>query len=218
MLRKIPRERKSIFKELGLDTDGPCQPYSSEHKFGELTGLASPASTHAPEGGRDDTNTADDEEELDESGNGRSRAQQGQDARDEMMPQSPTSPTSPSASPRTPWYARLAPRVRRPRIKTASSAPPPSLSTMTRLSSIALLIAVLLPGYSYFTARDEVAPAVADAGVIHRRPEAAGPVLETRADSPTDVCRRWAQQGEYENYQLERGLEVALTDIRQSPS
>lgn len=182
MSRKANKERKSVFKELGLETDEPSGPYSSEHEFAELTGVASPLRAHAPERSN---NASDDEKSETET----QQAQQEQDERDAF----PQSPTSPSASQR-PWYAKLT-RVRRPRVKTVSSAPPPSLSTMTRLSSIALLIAVLLPGFSYYTGHEEAAPPVADAGVIHT-PGPTGPVLEMRTDSPTDVCNRWAHQGE----------------------
>ncbi|KAL2130363.1 hypothetical protein VTI74DRAFT_6567 [Chaetomium olivicolor] len=180
MSSKITKGRKSVFRELGLDADEPRGPSLSEQAFNELMGLTSPTSIHAPESGNDNA-----------SGDGKSdterqQQQQGQDDRDQF----PQSPTSPSTSQR-PWYSRLS-RVRCPRIKTVSSAPPPSLSTITRLSSIALLIAVLLPGFSYYQGGGEPAPTVADAGVIHTKPT--GPVLETRAGSPTNVCKRWAHQ------------------------
>jgi hypothetical protein len=184
MSGKIAKERRSIFRELGLDTDQPSGPYSSEHDFGELTGLASPTSTHAAEPGNDDASD-DGEHEM-----ARRQTEHGQDGRAEPR----SEPTSPSTAQR-PWYARL-PRVRRPRIKTVSSAPPPSMSTITRLSSIALLIAVLVPGFSYYNGREEAAPNLAGAGVINTKAAEASPVLELRADSPTDVCKRWAHQGE----------------------
>ncbi|KAL2200763.1 hypothetical protein P885DRAFT_28462 [Corynascus similis CBS 632.67] len=175
MARKITRERKSIFRELGLDTDDPTGPPSNEHKFGEPTGLSShPASPHSLNQGNrkaDDrtekvTGTRPTEQEHDDPVRSRSE------------------PASPSA-PQRPWYSRL-PRVRRPRIKSVSSAPPPSISTLTRFSSIALLIAVLLPGLSYYRGREETAPTVADAGVIDTTAAEARPVLERR-NSPTDT-------------------------------
>jgi len=67
------------------------------------------------------------------------------------------------------------------------------MSTITRLSSIALLIAVLLPGFRYYHGREEISPNVADAGVIHTTAAEARPVLERR-NSPTNVCKRWAHQ------------------------
>ncbi|KAK4251401.1 hypothetical protein C7999DRAFT_37727 [Corynascus novoguineensis] len=182
MARKITRERKSIFRELGLDTDDPTGPPSNEHKFGEPTGLSShPASPHSLDQGNQ---KADDKTE---NVAGTRPTQQEHD----NPVQSRSEPASPSA-PQRPWYSRL-PRVRRPRIKSVSSAPPPSISTLTRFSSIALLIAVLLPGLSYYRGREETAPTVADAGVIDTTAAEARPVLERR-NSPTDVCKRWAHQ------------------------
>lgn len=182
MSRKTTKERKSVFRELGLDTDDPSGPYSSEHEFAQVTGLASPTTTPGPGAGNDH---ASDDGKVETE---RKPAQQGQDDHDDEFAQSPASP---STSQR-PWYSRLT-RARRPRIKTVSSAPPPSLSTMTRLSSIALLIAVLLPGFSYYSGRQTAAPVVADAGVIHT-PGPPGPVLEGRAGFLSDVCGRWAYQ------------------------
>jgi hypothetical protein len=180
MSRKVSKDRKSIFREMGLDTDEPHGPYSSEREFTEITGLASPTSTHVPETGDDKA-----------SGDGKAITERQptehkeQDDRYEF-PQSPSSQSTLQG----PWYSKL-PRVRRPRIKTASSAPPPSLSTITKLSTIALLIAVLLPGFSYHQSRGAVSPSVADAGLT-----VAGPVLELKADGHTGVCRRWGHQGE----------------------
>ncbi|KAI2620667.1 hypothetical protein GGS26DRAFT_601619 [Hypomontagnella submonticulosa] len=88
------------------------------------------------------------------------------------------------------WLSRLAP-TRRPRIKTASSAPPPTTAGLHRLSMIALLIAIVLPTISYNNGRKKVEISGADAGVI---PPASNPTIETRDNSPTDVCTRWAGQ------------------------
>lgn len=185
MTSKITKRRTSVFRELGLDTNEPTSPYSAGHEFAQLTGLAPPTSRHAPELANYSAS---------EDGGGETereqRAQQSRGHRDENQ----SEPTSPSACQR-PWYSRLT-SARRPRIKTVSSAPPPSMSAITRLSSIALLIAVLLPGLSHFRGHEEVAPIVADAGVIHTKAADAGPVLEPRADSPTKVCKRWAHQSE----------------------
>jgi hypothetical protein len=67
------------------------------------------------------------------------------------------------------------------------------MSTFTRISSVALLIAVVLPGFSYYNGREQVPLNGADAGVINRR--SMEPVLDIRADNPADVCKRWSQQG-----------------------
>ncbi|KAI0111696.1 hypothetical protein F4814DRAFT_423318 [Daldinia grandis] len=81
------------------------------------------------------------------------------------------------------WLSKLAPS-RRPMMKTTSSAPPPFIAGLHRLSMIALLIAVVLPTISYNNGRKKVEISGADAGVI----------LKSREDSPTDVCTRWAGQ------------------------
>ncbi|KAI1759572.1 hypothetical protein GGR53DRAFT_527126 [Hypoxylon sp. FL1150] len=88
------------------------------------------------------------------------------------------------------WFSKLAP-TRRPRIKTASSAPPPSTAGLHRLSMIALLIAIVLPTISYNNGRQKVEISGADAGVI--RPTRT-PIIEHRDNSPTNVCTRWAGQ------------------------
>ncbi|KAI1417062.1 hypothetical protein F5Y13DRAFT_185894 [Hypoxylon sp. FL1857] len=88
------------------------------------------------------------------------------------------------------WLSKLAP-ARRPRIKTASSAPPPTTAGLHRLSMIALLIAIVLPTISYNNGRKKVEISGADAGVINPTRSA---VLEGRDNSPTNVCTRWAGQ------------------------
>ncbi|KAI2465889.1 hypothetical protein F4781DRAFT_374879 [Annulohypoxylon bovei var. microspora] len=88
------------------------------------------------------------------------------------------------------WLSKLAP-TRRPKIKTVSSAPPPTFAGLHRLSMIVLLIAVVLPTISYNHGRQKVEISGADAGVTRPTP---GVVLETRQNSPTNVCTRWAGQ------------------------
>lgn len=181
MSNKIAKERKSIFKELGLDTDRSKESTPNEQS-GELEELASTASTCAPESAH---------RNVDDGGqNETARRPTRQEGGGRVEPQS--EPTSPEPSQR-PWYSRL-PRVRRPRIKSVSSAPP-SMSTITRLSSIALLIAILLPGFSYYQSREEAAPTLAEAGVIQTTAAESSPILE-RENTPTEVCKRWAHQGE----------------------
>lgn len=182
MSNKIAKERKSIFKELGLDTNQPKEFISNEKEFGEPKGLASPANIHAPESANRNADDAGRRETARRLTHGE------EDGR--VEPQS--EPASPSPSQR-PWYSRL-PRVRRPRIKSGSSAPP-SMSTITRLSSVALLIAVLLPGFSYYQSREEAASNLAEAGVIQTTTVESRPILERR-NTPTEVCKRWAHQGE----------------------
>ncbi|KAI5925344.1 hypothetical protein F4810DRAFT_75275 [Camillea tinctor] len=91
---------------------------------------------------------------------------------------------------KTRWLSKLA-TARRPRIKTAASAPPPIALGLHRLTMIALLIAVVLPALSYHNGRQKVKISGADAGVITRTPST---VLERQQNSPTQVCTRWAGQ------------------------
>ncbi|KAI1503772.1 hypothetical protein F5X99DRAFT_89796 [Biscogniauxia marginata] len=95
-----------------------------------------------------------------------------------------------SSKGKTRWLSRLAP-ARRPRIKTAASAPPPFALGLHRLSTVALLIAVFLPAISYNNGRRKVEISGADAGVIRDAPNI---ILEHRQNSPADVCTRWAGQ------------------------
>ncbi|KAH6856328.1 hypothetical protein B0I37DRAFT_351400 [Chaetomium sp. MPI-CAGE-AT-0009] len=121
MSSKITKGRKSIFKELGLVTNQPKEPSSNEKKFSEPKGLASPTGTHAPDSLHDNAN---DDGEVEAA---RRPRQQGKEERVDLQ----SEPTSPSTAQR-PWYSRLS-RAHRPRINTASSAPP-SMATITRLS------------------------------------------------------------------------------------
>lgn len=179
-LGKISRERKSVFKELGLDTANlqPNEPHSGEQRFGELTGLVSTTNPHASSDSRYQPRTGN----GNPNGNGNRRSCDDNDYDDDhnndynlpprrsrttppqgsgRLTASASEPGSPTTSDsflqqqqqqqqqQRPWYSKLT-QVRRPRIKTASSAPPSGMSTLTKLSSIALLLAVLLPALGYF--------------------------------------------------------------------
>jgi hypothetical protein len=91
---------------------------------------------------------------------------------------------------KTRWFSKLGP-VKRPRIKSAASAPPPTVASLHRFTTIALLIAVVLPAISFNSGRKKVEISGADAGVIKKAP---GIILNDRATSPVDVCLRWAHQ------------------------
>ncbi|KAK3954310.1 hypothetical protein QBC32DRAFT_385051 [Pseudoneurospora amorphoporcata] len=162
MTGKIKKGRKSVFKELDIDTDQPVHHYPDEREFGEITGL------------RTDN----------ESDDGTSYRQSG-------SLKSPTTPTSPSSG--RPWYSKLSPG-KRPRISSTSSAPPPGMSSFTRFTTLALFIAVVIPGFSYYNGREKVSLSGADAGVIREVVQPSGPILEPRADSSTNYCARWAGQ------------------------
>ncbi|KAI0432569.1 hypothetical protein F5Y09DRAFT_135858 [Xylaria sp. FL1042] len=89
------------------------------------------------------------------------------------------------------WLLKLLPE-KRPKIKPAATSPPTLIAGIHRFTLIALLIAVVLPAISYNNGRNKVKMNGADAGVI-REPIVTS-VLKDRANSPTDVCKRWAGQ------------------------
>jgi hypothetical protein len=89
------------------------------------------------------------------------------------------------------WLSRLA-SVKRPKIKSAATTPPRAMSGIHRLTLIAVLIAVFLPAIRYNNGHQKVEVNGADAGVIKEPIVKSG--LETRDNSPTDVCKRWAAQ------------------------
>ena len=163
MVSKIRKDRKSIFKEIGLDTD-VAEEYRSEKEFGELTGLS-----------RSTTFENISERGYDEKERRGSRSSQ----EDPFSPQSPTSKDKA-------WYSKLV--TRRPRIKTVPSAPPATVTSMSRFTAMALIIGVALPGLSYYNGHG------VDAGLIRRSPRAYGSIIDVRADSPAQVCTRWSQQ------------------------
>lgn len=166
-----------MFKELGLDTDGHTA-YTNgltDKEFAKLTGLASA-----------DTDRSSEHDSEPPGGSEGRRRQEPQGADNQNV-----SPQSQSTLNSKPWYSKLV-APRRPRIKTSASAPPPTMSTFTKLSSVALFVAVLLPGFSYYNGRENAPANGADAGVINRNVK---PVLDIRADGSTDVCKRWSQQG-----------------------
>lgn len=169
----IRKGRKSVFREVGLVDDWAEDRQNSfdvsdEKEFGEITGIIS-----------------EEPEELEEP--------------DE--PEEPTSPTGThgdttgdsDSKRKARWLSKLA-QVKRPKIKEAASSPPPTMASLHRLTTIALLIAIVLPAVSYNSGRKKVDMSGADAGVIRSVPDI---ILEDRANSPVDVCLRWAQQCKY---------------------
>ena len=93
-----------------------------------------------------------------------------------------------------PWYSKLA-KGSRPVIKTSATSPPGSYSSVTRVALIALLIAVVVPGFRYSGGSHQVNINGANAGVI-REPELVdnASTIEGRQNSPTTVCTRWSHQ------------------------
>lgn len=92
-----------------------------------------------------------------------------------------------------PWYSKLGKRSR-PQIKSSSTAPPGTFSSIPRVALIAFLIAAVVPGFRY-GGENKVIISGADAGVI-REAELVdnASAIEGRQNSPTAVCTRWSHQ------------------------
>lgn len=85
-------------------------------------------------------------------------------------------------------------RQSRPMVRSSATAPAGAFSTIPRIAMLAFLIAIVVPGLRNRGSL-EVGMNGADAGVI-RKAELVDNAssIEGRADSPTDVCTRWAHQ------------------------
>jgi hypothetical protein len=96
-----------------------------------------------------------------------------------------------------PWYSKLG-KGSRPVIKSSSTAPPGSFSSIPRVALIACLIAVVVPGFRY-GGEDKINISGADAGVI-REAELVenASTIEGRQNSPTAVCTRWSHQSMFQ--------------------
>ena len=97
------------------------------------------------------------------------------------------------------WFSRIA-KPSRPTIKSAASAPPGSLYTLSRSALIVSLIALMVPGFRYSTGiKSNISGA--DADVIRRSVLVDnGSTLEGRQNSPTSVCTRWSHQSTNRNF------------------
>ncbi|KAI0015903.1 hypothetical protein F4780DRAFT_37919 [Xylariomycetidae sp. FL0641] len=91
---------------------------------------------------------------------------------------------------RTRWLSKLAP-TKRSMLRPSATAPPPAITSLSRFTMIVMFIAVVLPAISFNNGRQKVEMNGADAGVIRGVPNR---VIQSRDDSPTDVCLRWAGQ------------------------
>ncbi|KAF9871427.1 hypothetical protein CkaCkLH20_11074 [Colletotrichum karsti] len=184
MVSNIKKDRKSVFKELGLDDDFsdddlPTSP-TSQHAHGSKESMVSEKEFEAgvgvlaPERGRSSNDDADGNGDDDTDGR---RSETGQ----RELASRPQRQGSMQVGKQQSWYSKLA-TYRRPRIQTASSAPPPTVSSLHRLGMIAMLIAVIIPAFSYNNGGQKLQGG-ADAGVVRYR-----------QTTPVDVCLRWSQQ------------------------
>lgn len=204
MTSKIKKDRKSVFREEGLapgEEEGGAQttfrtsccidePAVSDEKgdLSQRTGLApldtrSACAEHCSTTGRRTASACETDEKAgrthhDSTGGEDNNRKESSSPRlrpsDAAFSSPPQSPTS-----KTPWYAKLA-TGRRPRVRQGSSAPPSPVQSLSTMTMLVLAVAVVAPLFGR-SAQDPAS--VVDAGPI-----------TMRANSPTDVCARWAQQ------------------------
>lgn len=194
MISNIRKDRRSIFKEVGLASDDPGaidtldekQPLADEKKD-ESGQIQRPINLDAAE---DSTTTAHTRIEGQQRKETNDMREKSENSSQETLSRGQSSHelsriktvSVQSAATKTPWYAKLA-AGRRPRVRTVGGTPPSPLHGISAVTMFALVLAVLIP----FTGRGtQDTVGVADAG----------PVMLRRADSPTDVCTRWAMQCE----------------------
>lgn len=190
----INKNRKSVFREVGLDMDMDMErsdimappaadpAFASEHEAEHSTRLM-PLDTRSAE--RHFAAEAG-YEKGEASRDIRNVARDTQARCHEQHEVSPLSETSSSGSPtsKSPWYTKLA-TGKRPQVRTGSNAPPSAFKPLSTVTMLALAIVVMAPLAGRMN-RETMG--VADAGVVLHR-----------ADSPTDVCARWAQQSVYKH-------------------
>ncbi|KAK7755468.1 hypothetical protein SLS62_002397 [Diatrype stigma] len=175
----IPKGRKSIFKEEGLGvSERNVQPRRAS------TGLEQ--ETEAREFIEIEAAAADAPESTSERAQTQKKRRRSEGQQDESKNGGGVGVTR--------WLSKLAKGEKRPKIKlTASATPPPSsVAGLSRAAVIALLIAVVLPSFSYSNGRQTVPVGGAEAALIRTRTP--GNTHLPRQDSPTDVCARWAGQ------------------------
>lgn len=180
----IRKGRRSVFKETGLDdeehtsyhktssssssNDHELYTVNDEKSFGIITGLRSelPSDPKPSSPTRESSDEQHKHKRNTSNGGTRLRRRQNSD-------------------PERPWYAKLYKNEGRPRVQSASGAPPGGGNGLARFTMIAMLIAIVIPAFNLRSS-----PAGGKSASIAD----AGPVMIKREDSPTDVCIRWAHQ------------------------
>lgn len=183
----IRKGRRSVFTEVGLDDhDAVCYPpsltldkqrhvsFKTPDKetdiFAFTSGDVEPQSRDQSDREQDEDH--DEGRRTNTHQSPESHHQQHQHERSHTLPPKPK-----------PWYTKLANRKGRPMIRTAPAAPPAAMSSFQRFTMLAMLIAVVLPAFSWRSGDTTVELNGAGAGAVTRR-----------EDSPTNVCTRWALQ------------------------
>lgn len=199
MFNSIKKNRKSVFREVGLATEDAGaisprvvlkDPFDAENEKRDNTSAAglSPLDTQAcdrgvttPTPSTHEPAKSDDGDETSSDGTTLPRPTSIGAA---AVQSEPTSPQS-STSSKTPWYVKLTPTGRRARVRlgSGSSAPPSPFLGVSTMTMLALAVAIIAPTLLGTGGTGQDALGVVDAGPI-----------ALRADSTTNVCARWAQQ------------------------
>ncbi|CZR35073.1 uncharacterized protein FPRO_00805 [Fusarium proliferatum ET1] len=166
----IKKGRRSVFKEVGLehDLDYPTSASAPSLLSDEQLG------THD-----NDKHLSDSSDILGSSSNKRQLEQDDDHSQDNNDRQRPRQLSL--SSPKT-WYTILSNPKGRPRIKSTSGVSP-GVSGLQRFTMLALLIAIILPAFSWRNGHSFSDINGANAGVIQKR-----------EISPTKVCTRWGLQ------------------------
>lgn len=181
MFNNIRKDRKSVFKEVGLaPEDGGAMADSDEkHAMTAEKGLAPLDTKSAETGCTTDHAHMEDKDETSGVADTFARQESGHIDSGRSPQSEPSSPQSLTS--KTPWYAKIT-TGRRPKLRSGSSTPPTSFQGLSKVTMVVLALALVIP-FSGRGSRDTVG--LADAGPIVKR-----------AKSPTDVCARWAMQSE----------------------
>lgn len=164
---KIRKGRTFVFKEVGLDDDGSNTPLSPTSPFNAALPVGHSNGSRALLESRSRRSL---QLEVKQDGDGPntitgSSHRQRQDS-----------------MPAQPWYTRFTKPNGRPRVKSASDAPPQAAFGFQRFAIISFIIAIVFPAFSFHSRRSKMDISGADAGLIRAR------------DISPEVCTRWAHQ------------------------
>ena len=175
---KIPKGRRSVFTEIGLDdaATNTARTLVASHSHQKRPSFIE---------------VDNDKEEADFGDISKlaRRSTAGDNKRARTRKQPDTDSSSPvrlhkrqNSAPAEPWYSKLTSYKGRTRVRSATGAPSRTMPGLQRFAVIAMLIAVIVPAFTY-RSRSSSAPAIgAEAGLVRRE------------KSPTNICKRWAHQ------------------------
>lgn len=177
MQTKIQKNRRSIFREEGLEEDFTHE--KSQSRSSSLSRIStdlteanemptSSISRQTTTATLDDEINEHDDHHDDNGNNNDNQKREPQEQRRNSW-----------ASRR--WYTKLT-SIPRPRMSSISGPSSGAKQGLQRFTMIAILIAIIIPSLSYRHGNSRVEFNAADAGVIQKR------------QSPVDVCTRWAHQ------------------------